>query len=98
MSPAFFPDTQAEALDHCESCGCALRKGDLAFTYDDGPTFCGEHAPTWNDLKREQDELIEAGVWVDLHEEPEDAEAARANVLRHIAEGDGDKRVASPLP
>lgn len=94
---AHLPPLLAEPLDHCEGCGRALFTGDMAFTYDDGPTFCWEHSPTWNDLKREQDELIECGLWVDLHESLEDAEGERNKVLARIANGEGDKHVARLL-
>jgi hypothetical protein len=97
MSSAFLPPLLSEPLDHCEDCGRALYTGDMVFSYDDGPTFCWQHAPTWNDLKREQDELIATGVWEGLHDTPEDAEGARQNVLDRIANGEGDKHVASPL-
>lgn len=95
--PAFMPPLLTEVLDRCESCSKPLYAGDMAFSYDDGPTFCWEHAPTWNDLKAEQDELIADGTWEGLHESPEDAEGARNKVLARIANGEGDKHVARPL-
>lgn len=83
----------------CDTCGRGLFKGDLAFVYEDGPAFCEEHAPTWSDLKREQDELIAAGTFDDLFDEgKEEAEGARASVLKRIEAGEGDVRVSSPLP
>lgn len=97
MTSAHLPPLLAEPLDHCEDCNRPLYAGDMAFTYDDGPTFCWEHAPTWNDLKAEQDELIAAGLWVEMHETPEDAEGNRKRVLARIANGEGDRRVAYPL-
>lgn len=83
-----------EVMDHCEECGCDLREGDMAFSYDDGPTFCWQHAPTWNDLKREQDELIADGLWNDHFDDPEQAVAERQVVPDRIANGEGDRRVA----
>lgn len=91
------PNLLAEVLDHCESCGRALYVGDMAFSYSDGPTFCWQHSPTWNDLKREQDELIADGTFEEAFEGAENAQRARQNVLDKIAAGDGDKHVASLL-
>jgi len=89
---------RSEPLDHCEACGTALYEGDMAYSYDDGPTFCWQHAPTWSDLKREQDQLIAEGLFDDLFDDgPEAAEGARQEVLKRIAAGDGDKHVGAPL-
>lgn len=88
---------RTEVLDHCESCGRALYEGDMAYSYDDGPTFCWQHSPTWADVNREQLELIEAGVWGDHFDSQEDADAARQAVLKRITSGEGDRRVARPL-
>lgn len=79
-----------EVLDICEACSKPLFEGDMAFSYSDGPTFCEEHAPTWNDLKAMQDEQIADGTWADNFETPEEAQEAIDSVLQHIAAGWGD--------
>ena len=84
-------------MDHCESCGCPLREGDMVFSYDDGPTFCWQHAPTWNELKAMQDELIADGIFDDAFGDAEEAKRARQEVLDRIAKGHGDRHVASIL-
>lgn len=79
-----------EILDRCEDCSKPLFEGDRVFSYSDGPTFCEAHAPTWNDLKAMQDELIADGTFADHYDSPEDAARARESVLAHIADGQGD--------
>lgn len=79
-----------EVLDICEACSKPLFEGDMAFSYDDGPTFCEEHAPTWSDLKSMQDEAIAGGYWLENFDTPEEAQEAIDSVLHHIAAGHGD--------
>lgn len=81
----------------CETCERKLYGGDKAFIYSDGPAFCETHAPTWNDLKAEQDELIAAGEWGGLFADDEEASHAASNVERIIAEGRGAEAVAYVL-
>ena len=79
-------------VGRCEVCSLVLIEGDQGFRYDDGPSTCATHSPTWSDHKREQDELIADGIFEDSFEDgPEAAEGARALVLQRIAAGDGDK-------
>lgn len=79
-----------EVLDACEHCSKPLFEGDNVFSYSDGPTFCEEHAPTWNDLKSMQDEQISDGTWADNFEATEEAQDARDSVLGHIEAGQGE--------
>lgn len=77
----------------CETCRRLLLEGDLGFRYDDSPEFCEAHAPTWNDIKRDQDDMIAGGLFEDSYDgEPGAAQGYRDLVLRHIAEGRGDER------
>lgn len=82
-----------EEVGICEHCEKKLYEGDKGFLYADGPILCEACAPTWNELKAEQDEGIRAGDFKDWFDEPEDAEDARESVLAHIAAGEGDQRV-----
>lgn len=77
----------------CETCNRPLFRGDMVFDYFDGPAFCEAHAPTWADIKNEQDELIAANEFGDLFEDAERATRARNNVLAKIAAGRGEERV-----
>lgn len=80
----------------CEVCERPLYVGDLAAVDPDGVAFCERHAPTWLDVKREQDELIAAGKWGDLFDD--DGEASRqALYTDHMAERFPDTRVVCLL-
>lgn len=81
----------------CDQCGRALFVGDRAFSYDDGPMFCEQHAPTWTERREELDDLKRDGIFVDSFESPEDAEATDALVDKRIAEGRGDERITWEL-
>lgn len=97
MSNPPFPLPNGEPLAHCESCGRPLFEGDMVFRYDDGPTMCWQHAPTWNELKSHQDELIADGIFESTFGSEAAARKARKEVLLRIANGEGDMHVASPL-
>ncbi len=91
-------EDEREALETCESCGKPLFEGDMAFVFDDGPTYCEEHAPTWNDLKAMQDEMVSDGsAFEDHFEEIEHAQDARNLVAGRIADGQGDSKYVRPL-
>jgi len=97
MTLPFLPPVSNEPLDYCECCGRALHEGDMVFSYDDGPTMCWQHAPTWSELKSHQDELIAGGLFESAFGGARAAKKAREEVLSRIANGEGDMRVASPL-
>lgn len=82
----------ADVLGTCEHCMRLMFEGELGFRYEDGPIMCEACAPTWSDLKVEQDELIVSGNFEDSYEDAEAAKDARESVLGHIEAGDGDKR------
>lgn len=82
-----------EVLENCEHCERSLYEGDLVHACWDGPTFCESCAPTWLDLKAEQDDLIARGEFADHFEDGEDAaHRARDCVMSQIALGNGAKK------
>jgi hypothetical protein len=81
----------------CESCERPLYEGDSAFVYEDGPAFCEAHAPTWADLKNEQDEAIAAGDFGGWFEDDQRAHEARRYVLDKIDAGQGAVKVVHRL-
>lgn len=85
--------TNKESIGDCESCNRSMFEGDLGHYCDDGPIFCEACAPTWNDMKRQHDEAFQGGFFLELFDnETERAAAARREVERRIAAGDGEKK------
>ena len=63
--PSIDDDDGREILETCETCDKPLFAGDMVFAFEDGPTYCEAHAPTWNDLKTMQDEMVADGIAFD---------------------------------
>lgn len=96
--PSIDDDDEREVLETCESCSKPLFAGDLVFSFEDGPTYCEAHAPTWNDLKTMQDEMVADGsAFEDHFEEVEHAQDARNLVIGRIVDGQGDSKYVWPL-
>lgn len=50
-------DVSGEFLK-CEECGTLIFEGEHYYSYEDGPTFCAEHAPTRAELKEGAKEAL----------------------------------------
>lgn len=87
---------QAEILATCETCGKHLYQGDQYFSFDDGPDFCGNHAPTIADCTRMNEEFL---ALPDQDEEDrEDANISIANLKVRLAAGESqDTKVVHEL-
>ena len=83
-------DDTFNELRKCESCGAYITDGDMAFHYEDGPSFCVEHAPTWSETEKQLIELLATGE-LD-NEDTEATEASLARVRAIIAEGRGHEK------
>lgn len=78
-------------LEKCEGCGAYILEGDKAFRYDDGPSLCETHAPTWSDLKKSLEGDLSITAADDTEERERIQESLKA-IDTHIAAGDGDKK------
>jgi hypothetical protein len=91
--PPLDDDSDArEVIYECESCSRKLYEGDMHYAYDDGPVFCEEHAPTWNDLKSMQDEAKAGGYFEHAFNDPDHARDAEESVAQHLAAGLGNTK------
>ncbi len=77
-----------EPLGHCETCGFLLLPGDRGHHIaEPNLYFCEEHAPTWNDMLDQYQEIGPEDL-VDL--EPEEFEQGKASAQARVDAGDGD--------
>lgn len=76
-----------EIAGTCETCDRLIFEGEQGFTYEDGPTFCADHAPTWTNML-----AMALESKPEDYDEPEDREAAIAHAQAHISDGQGDQR------
>lgn len=88
---------EAEIAGTCDVCGTPLFVGELGHRREDGPDLCLEHAPTWNDMRRQYDEAKAGGFFEKRSDSPEAARQADEAVDARIAAGDGDKKHVWPL-
>lgn len=81
----------------CEVCEKKLHPGDMGHRCSDGPVLCEEHAPTFNDIRRQYDEAKAAGDFERMFPFPEDAPDHDKSLDACIAAGEGDKKHVWPL-
>lgn len=77
-------------IERCEDCGAELYEGDLGYAYQDGPTFCAKHAPTW---REHRDGWIECG----RDDDPERFDAVMSAAATREAVGMLDQSAAYRL-
>jgi hypothetical protein len=80
-----------EVVDTCE-CGRILVTGDLVHHCSDGPVLCESCSPTFNNIRRQYDDMKKRGTFADAFEDGESAADADEAVDSQIAAGNGDKK------
>lgn len=88
---------ESEIIDRCEGCSKALYEGDLAHTYDDGPSLCEPCAPTFASLKVQYDKDAASGALPEICGSSEAASAALALVTAKVDAGEGHLKHVWPI-
>lgn len=79
-------------LGQCEECSCFIAPGEKRFSYEDGPTFCAEHAPTFNELRASAAGDLTIAQEAGNAEEIADLTQYLARMDEKIAAGRGDEK------
>jgi len=85
-------DHDADVAGTCEGCNTLLLAGDKGHDCNDGPVLCEACAPTWNDLRKQYDDMKAKGEFLDAFESHTAAHEADAHVAAQVAAGKGDEK------